>query len=180
VHGSSVQRGTRLSAKLDESLGEHSARGQKYTAKTVRAVEDEAGRTVIPAGSEITGEVVSVHKGAGSRPATIHLRVERLRVKGRELPIHARIVDTDLHAKESDTLSTAAEHGAEKGAIRGLVVGGPPGALLGGLSGALFGTIISLGLHGHEGDLPAGTTLTVRIEQSIPLVALAASRPKAG
>lgn len=175
AYGLSVPRGTRLKVELEQGLGKHSSVGQIYTAKVIQPVVDDGGRPIIPAGSEVVGHVKHVQEAQGDTPARIHLAVDKIEVNGVDHALAGRFVSVEPEAHKE--VESGAVHAAGRGATTGLITGGPPGMVVGGLIGATSGTVISL--HRVSGEtLPQGTTLTLEIENSIPIATL--RRPASG
>jgi len=171
VEGLSVRRGTELVVTLDQPLGKDSPPGMEYTAKVIQKVVDGKGREIIPVGAQIIGRVTRVSAGSSSEPARIDLTAEKLHVNGVDHPINATYVPTTVPVGKQ-TLEQNAKRGAVRGAVLG-ILGGPAGVVLGGLSGAAVSTGFSLGTAGRDpAVLPVGTTLTVKLDRSIPVVAL--------
>ena len=161
--------GTRLRLRLDTSHASNTARVEDLVRARLAAPLVLNGRTVVPADSEVTGNVVSVRpsgkvKGRGYLAVRFsELRSERgnerydiaTRTWAREAP----------GTKKKDAATIGVPAGV--GAVVGGVVGGKKGAAIGAGVGAGAGTGVVLSTSGREVSLPRGATLIVRL--SAPL-----------
>lgn len=160
-----LDAGTEIQVRLDEGLSSGSARREDRFDASVDQPIREAGRIVVPAGTRLRGVVADVQPA--ERPAKggkLELEFDRLYLDTRTLDIHGRVAAVG----QRDTGDTA--HKAGIGAVLGGVVGG----ILGGKKGALAGILLGGGgavvaTKGEEAELPAGTLLTVRLDQPLTI-----------
>lgn len=166
-----LDRGTELQVTLDQTLSTKSTqRGDRFTATVAQPVVLD-GKTVVPSGSRIFGEVTHVQPPSKEQPAAIKLDVRQLQVGGRETPVKAEV--TDLAVTEGKSSSKAKRNaligGAGGAVVGGLVGGGLKGLVIGGALGAGAGTVIGLQTAGSEGKLEKGTTLVLRTTEPTTL-----------
>jgi hypothetical protein len=125
-------------------------------------------RIAIPAGSRVQGEVTAVERGGRLRErARLGVRFTSIVLAdGTRLPI-----DTETIFREGDAPGgeSAAKigGGAIGGAIIGGILGGAKGAAIGGAVGAGGGTAAVLAGGRNAATLPAGTPVTVRVEDPV-------------
>ncbi|ODS58090.1 MAG: hypothetical protein ABS36_04180 [Acidobacteria bacterium SCN 69-37] len=165
-----VPVGTEFDVRLQTSLNSSTAKvEQRFEATTVLDYQVD-GTVVVPAGSLMRGFVSSVRAaGRVDRRGSLTLSFDELRIGDRTYRVRAAVTEAIDAKFGEDTRRIGA--GAVAGAILGGIIGGGRGALLGVLVGG-GGTIAAT--DGTDVDLPAGTILRVRIDQSVDLVAPAA------
>jgi hypothetical protein len=120
---------------------------------------------VVPAGSTVRGFVSSV-KAAGKieRKGSLTLSFDEIRIGTRSHRLRASVTEAlDPKVHQDATLIGA---GAVVGAIIGGLLGGGKGALLGVLVGG-GGTIAAT--EGSDVDLPVGTVLRIRVDQTLEI-----------
>jgi hypothetical protein len=156
--------GTEISVQLGERLSSKTARLEDpVTASVFRPVRAE-GALALPAGTRVRGVVVDVE--AAQRPSKggrLEILFDRIDVDGERVDFRGRVTSID---QGSDTGKTAGKAGL------GAVIGGVLGGILGGGKGAVVGVIVGgtgavVGTKGDEVELPAGTVLTVRLEEPL-------------
>jgi hypothetical protein len=125
-------------------------------------------RVAIPAGSRVQGEVTMVERGGRLRErARLGVRFTSIVLAdGTRLPIDT---ETIFREGEPPTGESAAKigGGAIGGAIIGGILGGAKGAAIGGAVGAGGGTAAVLAGGRNAATLPAGTAVTVRVEDPV-------------
>jgi hypothetical protein len=160
--------GTTLHVRLDSALGSESSRaGDPVEATLARAVVVD-GTEVIPEGSTVRGEVAAVDPGGKvSGRASVALRFSSVAVAGRDerYPIATRVSWLAPATKGKDAAKIAVPAGA--GAIIGGIVGGKQGAAIGAAIGGGGGTAVVLTTRGPQIRLPAGTALSLPLEQAV-------------
>ena len=122
-------------------------------------------RVAIPAGSRVNGEVTLVERGGKMRDrARLGVRFTSIVLAdGTRVPIET---ETIFREGDSPTNESAAKIGgaAIGGAILGGILGGAKGAAIGGAVGAGGGSAAVLAGGRNAATLPAGTPVTVRLE----------------
>jgi hypothetical protein len=146
--------------------------GDTVTATIASDVRDNAGRVVIPAGSEVTLKVTAIKESENKsdKTGTLTVKPTSVSINGRSYPISASIskVDTRLEGRKTnagDIAKPAA--GAAVGAVVGRVLGGSSkGAIIGGVLGGAVGTQRAIETKDRDVVLPAGTTVTVVLDET--------------
>jgi hypothetical protein len=169
-----VPTGTVMNVRLEQRLSTRDSRvGQRFTTRLIEPLVTTDGRTVVPAGSVVSGVVTGIDPS--TRPgdiAAIRVNFDRIQVRDRTYPFRADVIDTDpeLDSDEERILERAAI-GAAAGAVLGAIITGGDleGILVGGALGAGAGTIISLGLGDMDPELDRGSVLTLRTTQAVQL-----------
>jgi hypothetical protein len=125
-------------------------------------------RVAIPAGARVIGSVTLVERGGKIKErARLGVRFHTLVfADGTEVPIRTEAV---YREGESPGRESSAKIGgaAVGGAILGAILGGGKGAVLGSATGAAGGTAAVMAGGRNAATLPAGTVLTVRLEEPV-------------
>ena len=163
-----VPAGTVLRLRLDNGVGSDFSRVEgPVHARLVNPIVI-GGRTVVPAGSAVTGVVTQATRaGRVSGRARLGMRFYTLEpVGGNEsYPIKGSWSRIAPSTKKTDTAKIAVP--AAGGAIVGALVGGKKGAAIGAAAGGGGGTAVVLSTRGKEVRLGRGAILAVRL--SAPL-----------
>jgi hypothetical protein len=177
VNRNTLPAGTTINVKLNESLGTASSHeGDRFTTTVSDPVMAQNGTRAVPAGAMVFGHVSGIHSAnLPTEQAVIRLAFDSLNFNGRAYPFDASIssVNVQNEATNATTSSTVkgAATGAAAGAVLGAIIsGGDLSKIIsGGLLGAAAGTVISLGTGGTQSVIPAGSTMTIRSTQTVPL-----------
>ena len=179
-----VQEGTILRVTLDSTLSTRTARpGDRFTA-LLREPIYVNGKEAIPYGSQIDGRVSEVVRpGRTHGVGRLDIAYERITLPGGysetivASTAGAETADKTKVGKEGniagpnsrkrDVEETAAGGGI--GAGIGAIAGGAKGTAIGGGVGALIGLADSLRRHGKDLELPAGTTISIRLDRPLTL-----------
>jgi hypothetical protein len=137
-----------------------------------RDIKDNAGRVVIPAGSEVVLKVTAIKESENKRDTTgtLTLQPTSVSINGQSYPISARIdsVGTQLQGRKTnagDIAKPAA--GAAVGAVVGRVLGGSTkGAVIGGVLGGAVGAQRAVETKDRDVVLPEGTAVILVLEQT--------------
>ena len=139
----------------------------KVSARVTRDVR-VGTRVAIPAGSIVTGSVTEVDRGGKMKgKARLAVRFHTVTLAdGTQLTIRT---DAVVREGESPARETAAKVGGATigGAILGAILGGGKGAAIGAGVGAAGGTAASMANDRNPATLPAGTNVTVRVQQPV-------------
>ena len=139
----------------------------KVSARVARDVR-VGSRVAIPAGSVVSGSVTEVDRGGKMKgKARLAVRFHTVTLAdGTQLSIRT---DAVVREGESPARETAAKVGgaAIGGAILGAILGGGKGAAIGAGVGAAGGTAASMANDRNAATLPAGTNVTVRVQQPV-------------
>jgi hypothetical protein len=125
-------------------------------------------RVAIPAGSLVEGSVMEVERGGKVRDrAKLGIRFHTVVLAdGTRLNIKT---DSVVREGSSPAKESAAKIGgaAAGGAILGAILGGGKGAVIGGSIGAAGGTAATMAGNRQPAVLPAGSTVSVRVQQPV-------------
>ena len=162
--------GTTFSATLQTPIATNKNQvGDAVTLQTTDPIM-VSGKTVVPTGSVIHGEVTHVRDAGRLKGASeLTLRFTELELpNGKTYPIEA---DPYRAVIKGDGKETAAEigGGAAVGSIIGGVLGGKSGALKGAAIGGAAGTGVAAATKGDQIVLPAGRTLDVQLAAPLTL-----------
>ena len=156
--------GTTFSATLQTPIATNKNQvGDAVTLQTTDPIM-VSGKTVVPAGSVIHGEVTHVRDAGRLKGASeLTLRFTELELpNGKTYPIEA---DPYRQVIKGDGKETAAEigGGAAVGSIVGGILGGKSGALKGAAIGGAAGTGAVLATRGDEVRLGPGAAVTTKL-----------------
>ncbi|HEY7213151.1 MAG TPA: TrbI/VirB10 family protein [Thermoanaerobaculia bacterium] len=165
-----VPAGTVLDAEFTQTVASNtSAPGDSFRARVAHDVTED-GEVVIPAGSEILGEVteaVPTRKVGGQ--AKLALRFTDLVLpSGATVPIDASFVQQGRSETGKDAARIGG--GAAAGAILGRVLSKgnrSKGAVIGAIIGAAAGTAIASKTPGEEVVIPDGTVVSLKLDNSV-------------
>lgn len=180
-----LAEGTNIRVALTQDLSTaDTVRGARFEARLTGNVY-KGGRVIIPAGSELRGEVVHVSQGHHLGPhATIRLRPDVVVLpNGTEYHLIAEVVESDAPGTrvneeggieasvryKKDALEYSA--GAGTGAIAGAAIAGPVGAGVGSVVGASAVTAHMLMTHPEAANLPQGSVLIFSLTEPMELTA---------
>jgi hypothetical protein len=168
----SLAAGTSLNASTtaEVSSGKNKV-GDTVTARLSSDVKDNAGRVVIPAGSEVTLKVTAIKESENKsdKTGTLTLKPTSVNINGRSYALSARIdsVGTELRGRKTgagDIAKPAA--GAAVGAVVGRVLGGSTkGAVIGGVLGGAVGAQRAVETKDRDVVLPQGTAVILILDQ---------------
>ena len=166
--------GTSITATTDAEIRSRKNKvGDEVTATVASDVKDKNGSTVIPAGSKVILKVTAI-KPSDSKSdttGTLTLDVVGVEVGGTEKPVVATIsgVRTKLEGSGTDANDVAkVAGGTAAGAIVGRVLGGSSkGAIIGGIIGGAVGTQRAIETKDRDVVLPAGTSVTLVLDQAL-------------
>ncbi len=157
-----------LGLQIERTVSSELARVEdKVSARVTRDVR-VGNRVAIPAGSIVGGSVTEVDRGGKMKgKARLAVRFHTITLAdGSQVAIR-----TDAVVREGDSPGgeTAAKVGgaAVGGAILGAILGGGKGAAIGAGIGAGAGTAAAMTNDRDPATLPAGTNVTVRVQQPV-------------
>ena len=164
--------GTTLTATTTAEVRSHTNKvGDTVTATVAKDIKDNAGRVVIPAGSEVVLKVTAIKEAENKsdKTGTLTLQPTSVSINGQSYPISARIdsVNTELQGRKTnagDIAKPAA--GAAVGAVVGRVLGGSTrGAVIGGVLGGAVGAQRAVETKDRDVVLPQGTAVILVLEE---------------
>jgi hypothetical protein len=159
-----------LGLQIERSVTSEAARLEdRVDARITRDVR-VGDRVAIPAGSMVQGSVIEVERGGKVRDkARLGIRFHTvILADGSRLNIKT---DSVVREGASPAGESAAKIGgaAVGGAILGAILGGSKGAVIGGSVGAAGGTAATMTGGRNAATLPAGTTVSVRVQQPVTI-----------
>lgn len=179
-----VQEGTNLRVALDTTLSTKSARvGDRFSA-TLREPIYVNGKEAIPYGTRVDGRVAEVQ-----RPGRTH-GVGKLDIAFEKIQLPngytETIVASTTGAETSDktkvgkegTISGPSSRKRDAGEVAGAggvgagigaIAGGAKGTAIGGGVGAIIGLADSMRRRGKDLELPAGTSLVIRLDRPLTM-----------
>lgn len=165
-----VAEGTTMVFRVDEtvSTGSHEV-GDAFTARLAEPVRATDGSVALPAGTSSQWVVTRAETSGGESLLAFGLR--SVQVGGTPVPIEATVTDTEVQAEAGDTGTESAAKvavGAAAGALIGQILGRDTESTLTGAGvGAIVGTVVALTTRGGEARLAQGSTITVRLDQTL-------------
>src|SRR3954468_19692164 len=173
VASTGLKAGTALTASTTAEIRSNKNKvGDTVTATVESHIKDNAGRGVIPAGSEVVLTVAAIKESENKsdKTGTLTLKPTSVSINGESYPVVASIshVDTKLEGRKTsagDIAKPAA--GAAVGAVVGRVLGGSTkGAVIGGVIGGAVGAQRAVETKDRDVVLPAGTTVSLVLDQT--------------
>jgi hypothetical protein len=165
-HEYTIPAGTQISVRLANTVSSESSRVEDPVSATLTSPVVIDGARVLPAGSVLRGDVVSVqHAGRVKGRASLGLRFNTLTARGEAYPIVARVSRVAPATKASDAKKIGIP--AAAGAAIGAIVGGGKGALVGTAVGGGAGTAVVLSTPGKPVTLARGRVLTLSLARSV-------------
>jgi hypothetical protein len=160
-----VPAGKVLTVRLADELGSKiSQPGQTFGGTLAKAVEVN-GEVAIPAGARVEGEVVDAKPlGRFAGGAQLQLRLDSVRVSGRQMPVQTAVFTETLKGKGKRT-GAMVGGGAGLGALIGGLAGGGKGAAIGAVAGAGAGTAGTAMTGNKEIVLPAESAVAFTLKE---------------
>jgi hypothetical protein len=172
-----IDQGTQLTVRLIDPIdSEKNQTGDTFHA-TLNAPLSTDGQEAVPAGTELTGHLVSV-KSAGkfAGQSEVVLQLDSVSSGGQTYSLQ-----TDQYKKSGSSRGkNTAEKvggGAVLGSIIGAIAGGGKGAAIGGAAGAGAGGAVQAATKSQQIKLPSETVLNFTLQE--PLTVVQAPNPSA-
>jgi len=164
-----VPSGTALTVKLGQAVGSKTSQtGQTFLATLAQPVT-VSGTPAIPAGSTISGTVVSAKaKGKIKGEGELVLTLNNITINGRTYSIKTATLDSTVKGKGKRT-AVATGGGAAGGALIGGIAGGGKGAGIGALVGAGAGLVGGTLTGNKQIEYPAESALTFQLSAPLTL-----------
>ncbi len=158
-----VPSGTELRLQLRSGVASDTSKVEDAVRAELRQAVSIDGKTVLPAGTELTGAVTDVERsGRVKGRAHVAYRFNSLNYQGERYPITtAPLSHTAEATKGKDATKIAI--GAGAGAAVGALLGGGSGAAKGAAIGGAGGTGAVLATRGEEVRVGSGATVTTRL-----------------
>jgi hypothetical protein len=163
-----VPAGTSIQVALGSTISSETANaGDSWHGKVTNDVVTN-GKVVIPAGSSVSGTVVSsVEAKRGSR-AMLDLAVRNVTVNGRSQAVSAGAEEVIAGSTRARNLGAIAG-GAAAGALIGKAVGDGKNGAVGGLIGGAAATGVVAASKGWQVVLKEGTVMSFTVVESISM-----------
>ncbi len=167
-----IPSGTQIVVRTDMQIDTaKDAVGKLYPAQIAQDIFDGAGAVAIPSGSNAKLEVVNLNQNTGSGGLNLALDLYSVEVHGAEYRVDTSSIAENGKAGYGLNRRTAeyAGGGAGLGALMGAVFGGGTGAGVGTLAGGGLGALGQFLTRGHKVQVPAESTLTFQLQQTMVL-----------
>jgi hypothetical protein len=165
-HQYTIPAGTRISVRLANTVSSESSRVEDPVSATLTSPIVIDGARVLPAGSVLRGDVVSVQRsGKVKGRASLGLRFNTLTARGQAYPIVARVSRVAPATKAADAKKIGIP--AAAGAAIGAIVGGGKGAAIGAVAGGGAGTAVVLSTPGKPVTLARGRVMTLSLARRV-------------
>ena len=164
-----VPVGSSLTVKVGQALSSKNNKdGDTFLATLAQPVSVD-GKTAIPAGSTVTGTVVTAKaKGKIKGEGQLALALTSITVRGTNHSIHTGVLDSTVKGKGKRTAATTGG-GAAGGALIGGLAGGGKGAGIGALVGAGAGLVGGALTGNKQIEIPAESALTFVLSEPLTL-----------
>ena len=162
-----IPEGAQFEVTVDETLSSKvSHAGDSFAASLSQPVMKD-GKTIIPAGSHVTGRVVDAKdSGRLHVPARLSVALNSVEVDGKPYDIETNTIGKTGNNHNKRNLGFIGG-GAAGGALIGGLAGGGPGALIGSAIGAGAGTAGAAATGKKDISLPAETRLKFHLVRSV-------------
>lgn len=166
--GITVPSGTALTVTLNNQISSETAQvGDSWTGVVKNSIVIDE-KTVIPAGSTVTGTVTAVKPATKGDRALLDLAITSLGVEGNNYAASAGTEEVVAGSTRARNLGAIAA-GTGAGALVGGAVGGKKGALIGGLIGAAGSGGAVAASKGYQVVLKEGTEMTFNTTASVKI-----------
>lgn len=159
--------GAELELEIEDDLSSGtSTAGEVFRSRLTSDVLGPEGELIVPAGSVVWGRVVDARplRRVGGR-ATLELQFERLELpSGESVEVRASLLEQGRNKKKDKAKIVG---GAIAGLILGRILGDGETAAAGAAVGAAAGTAAAISAEGREVELPAGTELSLVLEEVV-------------
>ncbi len=169
----SLGAGTEVrSAAVDTISSRHHKAGETFKATVSGDIKNDKGQVVIPAGSTLTFEIVTLEpaENKSQKDGKLELKVTEATIKGQTYAVNGTVVSvTHFLQGRGVTAGDAAKVGGATagGAVVGGLLGKGKGAVIGAIVGAAAGT--GAAVHSADRDvvIPAGGEIVIALLQPL-------------
>jgi hypothetical protein len=164
-----IPAGTVLTVRTEQALGSKTSQtGQTFMATLAQPVS-VAGRAALPAGSTVSGTVVTAKaKGKFKGEGQLDLALTSISVKNHTYQIQTSVLSSTVKGKGKRTAATTGG-GAAGGALIGGLAGGGKGAAIGAAVGAGAGLIGGAMTGNKQIEIPAESALSFTLSAPLTL-----------
>ncbi len=167
-----IPTGTQIVVRTGRAIDStKDAAGQLYSAQIEQDVVDGTGAVVVPAGTHAKLQIENTKSGGLLKGQGLVLDLYSINVNGKDYRVDTSSVTEGSKSNIGMNRTTAeyAGGGSVLGALLGAAFGGGRGAGIGALAGAGGGLATQLFTHGRLVKIPAETTLTFQLTQTLVL-----------
>ena len=166
-----VPVGTSMTFTVDQEISTDShAVGDRFLATLSNPVSGQ-GEVLLESGTPAQWVVTQATTEDGQ--ALLAVELESIDVNGEWVPVRATVTEADLDTDDPDSGGETAAKigvGAAAGALVGQILGADTESTLKGAGvGAAVGTAVALATKGGSATIPAGSALTVELDEPIPV-----------
>lgn len=167
-----IPSGTSMTFYVDQEISTDShAAGDRFIATLQVPVHDADGEIALDTGSASQWVVTQATVEGGQ--ALLAVELESIDTHGAWAPVRATVTELDLDTDNPDSGGETAAKigvGAAAGALVGQILGKDTESTLKGAGvGAAVGTAVALATRGGSAKLPAGSALTVRLDEPLTI-----------
>jgi hypothetical protein len=164
-----VPSGTVLTVRVGQALSSKTSQSGQTFLATVAQPVSIGGKTAIPAGSTVSGTVVTAKaKGKIKGEGELTLALTSVSVKGHTYTIQTSALSSTSKGKGKRTAATTGG-GAAGGALIGGIAGGGKGAGIGALVGAGAGLIGGAATGNQQIEIPVESALSFQLSAPLTL-----------
>lgn len=164
----SIPAGTSLTIRINQHISVKSSRpGDRFTGEVAEPIADANGRSIVPQGTPVGGEIVASHRrGHFKGRSILDLRLSTMTLGGQQYALDTHDLTRTKKGKGKRSAALIGG-GAGLGMLVGGVASGGVGLLVGGLAGGGAGTAIA-GLTGNRDlDIPAESIMRFRLADDL-------------
>jgi hypothetical protein len=165
----SLGAGSRVTtAAVDTISSRHQKAGESFQASVGEDIKNDKGQVVIPAGSLVTFQIVTLEpaENKSQKDGKLELKATEVSIHGQTHPIDATVTSVTHFLKgRGVTGGDAAKVGGATagGAVIGGLLGKGKGAVIGGLIGAGAGTAAAVHSADRDVVIPAGGEIVIAL-----------------
>lgn len=171
---SAIPAGTQLIFVVEETIStEENESGHVFPLRLVGGVSAESGAQ-LPEGTRARGVITSARSSTDSdSPAQLVVALSSIELNGRWVPVNSAVLQAQVSADAGDSSARTAAKvgtGAAAGAIIGQILGQDTrSTVTGAVVGTVAGGAIAAATRTGHAVLPAGSQMTVRLDEPINL-----------
>jgi len=165
----SLGSGTQVrSEAIDTVSSRHQKAGETFKTTVSSDIKNDKGQVVIPAGSTLTFEIVTLEpaENKSQSDGKLELKVTEATIKGQSYAVNGTVVSVTHFLKgRGVTAGDAAKVGGATagGAVVGGLLGKGKGAVIGAVLGAAGGTAVAVHSADRDVVIPAGGEIVIAL-----------------